>query len=282
MGQLTDYNDPAPQFAQVQKELVQYKRADGVQLSATLYLPPGYEPKRDGALPMIFWVYPQEFKDAATASQITTAENTFSRPYGSSVLFLLLQGYAVLDNPTLPIIGEGDKEPNDSYVEQLLMGAKAAVDYVVSRGVADPNRLAIGGHSYGAFTTANLLAHSDLFQAGLAMSGAYNRTLTPFGFQGEQRSFWETPETYIQMSPFTHAGKINEPLLLIHGAADSNPGTYPVQSERLFEAIKGLGGTVRWVELPYEDHGYRGRESVGHVLWEMVQWCDRYVKGAKD
>ncbi|MCA1992755.1 MAG: prolyl oligopeptidase family serine peptidase, partial [Coleofasciculus sp. S288] len=275
--QLTDYQDWAPQFANVHKELVQYQRADGVNLSATLYLPPGYEPNRDKPLPMIFWVYPQEFKDAMTASQVTTSENTFRRPYGASVLFLLLQGYAVLDNPTLPIIGEGDAEPNDTYVEQLLMSAKAAVDYVVSRGIADPNRLAIGGHSYGAFTTANLLAHSDLFRAGIAMSGAYNRTLTPFGFQGEQRNFWETPETYIRMSPFANAAKINEPLLLIHGAVDSNPGTYPIQSERLYEAIKGLGGTVRWVELPYEDHGYRGRESVGHVLWEVIQWCDRYV-----
>jgi dipeptidyl aminopeptidase/acylaminoacyl peptidase len=227
---------------------------------------------------MVFWVYPQEFKDTTTASQITTAENTFSRPYGASVLFLLLQGYAVLDNPTLPIIGEGDAEPNDSYVEQLLMGAKAAVDCVVSRGVADPNRLVIGGDSYGAFTTANLLAHSDLFQAGIARSGAYNRTLTPFGFQGEQRTFWEAPETYIHLSPLTHAAKISKPLLLIHGAVDSNPGTYPLQSERLYEAIKGLGGTVRWVELPLEDHGYRGRESVGHVLWEMIQWCEEYVK----
>lgn len=276
--QLTDYQDPAPQLADVHKELLQYKRADGVQLSATLYLPPGYDPNRDGALPMVFWVYPQEFKDTTTASQITTAENTFSRPYGASVLFLLLQGYAVLDNPTLPIIGEGDAEPNDSYVEQLLMGAKAAVDCVVSRGVADPNRLVIGGDSYGAFTTANLLAHSDLFRAGIARSGAYNRTLTPFGFQGEQRTFWEAPETYIHLSPLTHAAKISKPLLLIHGAVDSNPGTYPLQSERLYEAIKGLGGTVRWVELPLEDHGYRGRESVAHVLWEMIQWCEQYVK----
>lgn len=275
---LSAYNDPAPQFADVHKELIQYERADGVQLSATLFLPPGYDPQRDGTLPMIFWVYPQEFKDAATAGQVTTAKNTFSRPYGTSIRFLLLQGYAVLENPTLPIIGAGEEEPNDTYVEQLLMGAKAAVEEVVSRGVGDPDRLVIGGHSYGAFTAANLLAHSDLFRAGIAFSGAYNRTLTPFGFQGEQRSFWQAQETYIQMSPFSHADDITEPLLLIHGAQDSNPGTYPVQSERLYEAIKGLGGTVRWLQLPYEDHGYRARETIGHVIWEMIQWCDRYVK----
>ena len=276
--QLTNYQDPAPPLANVQKELIQYEREDGVKLSATLYLPPGYNQERDGALPAVFWVYPQEFKDAATAGQITTAENGFSRPFGSSVLFMLLQGYAVVNNPTMPIIGEGDMEPNDTYVEQLLMGAKAAVDAVVSRGVADPDRLVIGGQSYGAFTTANLLAHSDLFRAGIAMSGAYNRSLTPFGFQGEQRNFWEATSTYMKVSPFTNADKITEPLLLIHGADDNNSGTYPIQSERLYEAMKGLGGTVRWVELPYEGHGYRGRESVGHVLWEMIQWCDRYAK----
>ncbi len=276
--QITNYQDPAPQFSQVQKQLIQYQRADGVQLSATLYLPPNYDREKDGRLPMVFWVYPQEFKDAATAGQITTPENTFSRPFGTSVLFMLLQGYAVLNNPTMPIIAEGDQEPNDTYIEQLIMGAQAAVDEVVNRGIADPDKLIIGGHSYGAFTTANLLAHSDLFRTGLAFSGAYNRTLTPFGFQGEQRTFWEATDTYMEMSPFTHAAKINEPLLLIHGADDSNAGTYPIQSERLYEAMKGLGGTVRFVKLPYEDHGYRSREAVGHVLWEMIQWCDRYTK----
>ena len=275
--QLTDYPDPSPQMVNIRKELVQYRRADGVQLSATLYLPSDYEPQ-NGPLPMIFWVYPAEFKDRATAGQVTTAKNTFSRPRGSSVLFLLTQGYAVLSNPSLPIVGEGEAEPNDSYVEQLVAGAEAAVDYVVKRGVADPERLVIGGHSYGAFTTANLLAHSRLFQAGIALSGAYNRTLTPFGFQGEQRSFWDAPETYIGMSPFTYAKNIKAPLLLIHGAADSNAGTYPIQTERFYEALKGLGATVRWVVLPLEDHGYRSREAVGHVLWEMIQWCEQYVK----
>ena len=277
--QLTHYDDPAPQFAGVQKELVRYQRSDGVQLTANLYLPPGYDRDRDGALPTVFWVYPAEFKDRELAGQITTATNTFSRPYRTSVLFLLTQGYAVLDDPSLPIVGEGSAEPNDSYVEQLIASTEAAINYVVDRGVSDRNRLAIGGHSYGGFTTANLLAHTDLFRAGIAMSGAYNRTLTPFGFQGEQRTFWEAPETYIQMSPFAHAAKITAPLLLIHGGDDSNAGTYPIQTERLYEALKGLGATVRWVVLPLEDHGYRSREAVGHVLWEMVRWGDRYLKG---
>ncbi|MDY6786365.1 MAG: prolyl oligopeptidase family serine peptidase [Cyanobacteriota bacterium] len=276
--QLTDYEDPAPLFEQVRKEIIQYERADGLPLSATLYLPPGYDRDRDGPLPALFWVYPQEFKDVATASQIDTAQNTFSRPAGFSVLFLLLQGYAVVDDPALPIVGEGEKEPNDTYVQQLVMGAEAAVKEVARRGVIDPKRLAIGGHSYGAFTTANLLAHSDLFRAGIATSGAYNRTLTPFGFQGEQRDFWEARQTYIEMSPFTYANRIDEPLLLVHGTDDSNIGTYPIQSERLFEALKGLGGTARWVQLPYEDHSYRGRKNVGHVLWEILQWCDRYLR----
>jgi dipeptidyl aminopeptidase/acylaminoacyl peptidase len=277
---LTDYTDPAPQFAGIHKEVVQYQRADGVQLSAKLYLPAGYDPARDGVLPTIFWIYPAEFKNRELAGQVTTAENTFSRPRGTSVLFLLTQGYAVVDNPSLPIIGEGDTEPNDRYVDQLLAGIQAAVDYVVDRGIADRDRLGVGGHSYGGFTTANLLAHSNLFRMGMAMSGAYNRSLTPFGFQGEQRTFWEATNTYIQMSPFTHAAKITAPLLLIHGESDSNAGTYPLQTERFYEALKGLGATVRYVVLPLEDHSYRSREAVGHVLWEMVTWCDRHLKSA--
>ena len=276
--QLTDYRDPAPEFAGVQKELVRYQRSDGVQLTANLYLPAGYDCDRDGALPTIFWVYPAEFKDRELAGQITTPTNTFSRPHYTSVLFLLTQCYAVLDDPSLPIVGEGDAEPNDTYVEQLIAGTKAAIDYLVDRGVSDRDRLAIGGHSYGGFTTANLLAHTDFFKLGIARSGAYNRTLTPFGFQGEQRPFWDAIDTYIEMSPFTHAAKIKAPLLLIHGGNDSNAGTYPMQTERLYEALKGLGATVRWVVLPLEDHGYRSRQAVGHVLWEMVQWCDRYLK----
>ncbi|MGB3650267.1 MAG: prolyl oligopeptidase family serine peptidase [Rivularia sp. (in: cyanobacteria)] len=275
---LTNYQDPAPQLAGIHKELVQYQRADGVQLSAKLYLPSGYNLERDGTLPTIFWVYPEEFKDKEFAGQITTPENTFIRPTRASVLFLLTQGYAVLSGATLPIIGEGDNEPNDTYVEQLIAGAQAAVDYVVERGIADRDRIGIGGHSYGAFTTANLLAHTELFCMGIARSGAYNRTLTPFGFQGEQRNFWEAQQTYIDMSPFTHASQIKAPLLLIHGANDSNTGTYPLQTKRLYEALKGLGAIVRWVELPTEAHGYRSREAVSHVLWEMVNWCDKYLK----
>ncbi|ARV59336.1 peptidase S9 [Nostocales cyanobacterium HT-58-2] len=275
---LTSYQDPAPQLAGVTSELVKYQRSDGVQLSAKLYLPPGYDAKRDGPLPMLFWVYPEEFKDKEFAGQITKSENTFSRPSRASVLFLLTQGYAILSGPTLPIIGEGDTEPNDTYVEQLIAGAQAAVDYVVGRGVADLNRIGIGGHSYGAFTTVNLLAHTNLFRIGIARSGAYNRTLTPFGFQGEQRHFWEAQQTYIHMSPFTHAAQVKAPLLLIHGEKDSNAGTYPLQTERLYEALKGLGATVRLVVLPLEDHGYRSREGVAHVLWEMVNWCDKYLK----
>lgn len=276
---LTRFEDPAPQLAGMHKELVKYKRADGLQLSATLYLPPGYK-KSQGPLPTLLWAYPSEFKTKETAAQVTTSEYTFSRPSGLSTLFLLTQGYAVMANPTMPIIGEGDEEPNDTYVEQLVAGAEAAVDYVVKRGVSDRDRMAIGGHSYGAFTAANLLAHTDLFRAGIARSGAYNRSLTPFGFQSEQRSFWEATDVYMEMSPFTQASKIDEPLLLIHGAEDSNPGTYPIQSERMYEALKGLGGTVRWVVLPLEDHGYRALESAEHMHWEQIQWLDKYVKNA--
>lgn len=275
---LTEFTDPLAWYADVQKEIVRYPRADGVMLTATLYLPPGYDVATDGPLPTVLWVYPREFKDRQIASQNTRSEYTFTRPRRGSVLFLLTQGYAVLNGPTMPIIGEGDEQPNDTYLKQLVSSAEAAVNFLQERGVSDGNRLAIGGHSYGAFTAANLLAHSELFQAGIARSGAYNRTLTPFGFQGEQRTFWETPETYLTMSPFIAAEKINEPLLLIHGAEDNNTGTYPIQSDRLFEAMKGLGGTVRYVSLPAEGHSYRSREAVGHVLWEMVQWLDEHVK----
>ena len=274
---LTEFKDPAPQFAGVTRELIKYKRADGVDLSATLYLPAGYDRAR-GPLPFLFWAYPQEFKTAAAAAQVRGSPYRFVRPQGASHLFLLTQGYGILDDPAMPIVGEGTAEPNDTYIEQLVAGAKAAVDEVVRRGVADRDRIAIGGHSYGAFMTANLLAHSDLFRTGIARSGAYNRTLTPFGFQAEERDFWKAQDTYMKMSPFTFAHRINEPILMIHGEADNNSGTFPIQSDRMFAAIKGNGGVVRYVLLPSESHGYRARESVGHVLWEMVEWLDRYVK----
>lgn len=275
---LTTFKDPLPWYQDVHKEIVRYQRSDGLELSGTLYLPPNYSLEKDGPLPTLLWVYPEEHKSRETASQVTKSENTFGRPNRSSVMFLLTQGYALLSGPSMPIIGEAEAEPNDTYLEQLIDSAQAAVDYLVERGVCDRPKIAIGGHSYGAFTTANLLAHTDLFCAGIARSGAYNRSLTPFGFQGEQRNFWDAGDTYLKMSPFFVADKINHPLLLIHGAEDNNSGTYPIQTERLYEAMKGLGGTVRYVSLPYEEHGYRSREAVGHVLWEMVRWLDTYVK----
>lgn len=278
--QLTRFPNPQAALNGITKELITYTRADGVKLSGTLYLPAGYQ-KGQGTLPMLMWAYPQEFKSADAAGQITESPYRFDRIYTGSPLFWLTQGYAVLDDPKLPIIGAGEAEPNDSYVEQLVSGAQAAVDEVVRRGVADRHRIAIGGHSYGAFMTANLLAHSDLFAAGIARSGAYNRTLTPFGFQSEERTLWDVPGVYVKMSPFVAANKINEPLLLIHGMEDPNPGTFPMQSERLYQAIKGLGGRARLVMLPYEGHGYQARESVLHVLAEMTRWLDVNVKERK-
>jgi dipeptidyl aminopeptidase/acylaminoacyl peptidase len=279
-AQLTRFTDPAPEFAGITRRLLTYKRGDGVDLSATLYLPAGYD-STQGPLPFLFWAYPREFKSAQAASQVTGSAYRFTRPTGSSHLLALTQGYGVLDGPTMPIVGEGDKEPNDTYIQQLVASAQAAVDKVVDMGVADRARIGIGGHSYGAFMTANLLAHSDLFRAGIARSGAYNRTLTPFGFQAEERTFWRARDVYMEMSPFTHADRINEPVLLIHGMADNNSGTFPIQSERLYAAIKGHGGSVRLVMLPAESHGYAARQSVGHVLWEMISWLDQYVKPQK-
>ncbi|SFS88465.1 alpha/beta hydrolase family protein [Brevundimonas viscosa] len=277
---LTTFPDPAPQLAGVTRQLVTYTRADGVPLSGTLYLPAGYDKDRDGPLPLVMWAYPAEFTDAAVAGQVVDTANRFVRPGGSSHLFLLTQGYAVLDDPSMPIIGRDGAEPNDTYIEQLKASAEAAVNAVVEMGVADRDRIAVGGHSYGAFMTANLLAHTDLFRTGIARSGAYNRTLTPFGFQAEQRTYWEATDTYTEMSPFTYANRVNEPILLIHGEADDNSGTFPVQSERFYAALKGNGANVRYVVLPLEAHGYRARESVGHTLWEMTRWLDQHVKNA--
>jgi dipeptidyl aminopeptidase/acylaminoacyl peptidase len=278
---LTDFPDPAPQLAGVTPRLITYKRKDGVELSGTLYLPAGHDPARDGPLPVLLWAYPNEFTDARVAGQVVDdSANRFSRPSGSSPLFLLTQGYAVLDDPKMPVVGRDGAEPNDTFIEQLISSAQAAVDELVRLGVTTPDRVAVGGHSYGAFMTANLLAHSDIFRTGIARSGAYNRTLTPFGFQSEQRSFWEAPETYMKMSPFGFVQQMNEPILLIHGETDANPGTFPIQTERLFAALRGNGKNARYVVLPLEDHGYRARESVGHAIWEMSTWLDRHLKNA--
>lgn len=276
---ITKFPHPAPQLKGVQKELIRYERADGVKLTATLYLPTNYT-TADGPLPMLMWAYPQEFKSADAAGQVTDSPYRFVRTSSHSPLLWLVHGYAVLDDPSMPIIGEGDEEPNDTYVKQLVASAQAAVDEVVRRGVADRDRIAIGGHSYGAFMAANLLAHSDLYCAGIARSGAYNRTLTPFGFQAEERTYWEAPEVYFAMSPFMHAQKVNEPILLIHGEADNNSGTFPIQSKRYYNALKGHGAIAKLVMLPHESHGYRARESLMHMAAEMTEWLDEYVKKA--
>ncbi len=260
-----------------QRQVVTYTRKDGVALSATLYLPPGYT--KGERLPLVMWAYPREFTDPALAGQVSGSPYRFTTYSGASHLFFLTQGYAVLDNPSMPIVGPGETA-NDTYVEQLVASAEAAVDKVVEMGVADRDRIGVGGHSYGAFMTANLLAHSRLFRAGIARSGAYNRTLTPFGFQSERRTFWEIPDVYARMSPFWYANAVKDPILLIHGEADDNSGTFPIQSERFYMALKGQGATVRYVTLPNEAHGYVARESVLHTLYEMVSWFDKYVKNA--
>jgi dipeptidyl aminopeptidase/acylaminoacyl peptidase len=276
-SKITSFPHPTPQLRNAQKEVLRYQRPDGVTCTATLYLPPGYRAS-EGPLPALFWVYPQEYKSAEAASQMTRSPHRFIQVSPHSPLLWLTQGYAVVDGPTMPIVGEGDAQPNDTYIAQLVASAAAAVDEVVRRGVVDRGRVAIGGHSYGGFTVANLLAHSDLFRAGIALSGAYNRTLTPFGFQSEERTLWQAPQTYLQMSPFLHADKIRAPFLLIHGNADENPGTYPLQSERLYQALKGLGATVRLVLLPHEGHVYHARESLLRVAAEITHWLEKHVK----
>ncbi|HZS56997.1 MAG TPA: prolyl oligopeptidase family serine peptidase [Bryobacteraceae bacterium] len=275
---ITHFADPTPELRKLSKQLVTYKRADGVPLSFTLYLPPDY--KSGTRLPTVLWAYPYEYNDADTASQITGSTNRFTTLTGASEIFYALHGYAVLDNAGMPVIGSDPTTVNNTYLDQIVMDAKAAIDKAAEMGVTDPNRVGVGGHSYGAFMTANLLAHSSLFKAGVARSGAYNRTLTPFGFQTEERTLWQAPDVYLKMSPFLSADKIKAALLLIHGEADDNTGTFPVQSDRMYAAVRGNGGTVRLVTLPYEAHGYRGRESIEHTLYEMMSWFDRYVKNA--
>lgn len=278
LTQLTGFSNPFKSIQGIYKEVIEYKREDGLKLSGILYLPVGYDLKKKEKMPMILWAYPKEFKDQASAGQKTSNPNKFTFPYYGSPVYWVTKGYVVLDKAAFPIVGEGDEEPNDSFRKQLISNAKAAIDAVDKLGYIDRNRIAVGGHSYGAFMVANLLSHSDLFAAGIARSGAYNRTLTPFGFQSEQRNYWESPDVYYNMSPFMHADKMKTPLLIIHGEADNNSGTYPMQSTRYFNALKGLGAQVRLVILPNESHGYRAKESILHLLWEQDQWLQKYVK----
>jgi len=275
---VTHYPDPQPVFRKVHKQLVNYKRADGVPLSFDLYLPPDYKPGT--RLPTIVWAYPREFNDADTAGQVSGSTKRFTEVTGYSQLFHVLDGYAVLDNAAMPVVGSDPDSVNNTYIDQIVSDAKAAIDKAAEMGVTDPNRVGVGGHSYGGFMTANLLAHCDLFKAGVAESGAHNRTLTPFGFQSERRTLWQAPDVYLKMSPFMYADKIKTPILLIHGEADDNDGTFPIQSDRMYQAIRGNGGTVRLVFLPFEAHGYRALETTEHVIWEKMAWFNKYVKNA--
>lgn len=279
---LTSFENPFKSIANVHKEVISYKRNDGVELTGTLYLPADYDKTKKEKLPMIMWAYPTEYKDKSSAGQNTANPNSFTFLSYGNPIYWVMRGYAVLDDAAFPIVGEGDTEPNDTFVEQLVDNAKAAIDAVDSLGYIDRKRVAVGGHSYGAFMTANLLSHSDLFAAGIARSGAYNRTLTPFGFQSEQRNYWTSPEVYNTMSPFMNAHKMKTPLLLTHGEADNNSGTHTMQSERYFQALKSFGAPVRLVILPKESHGYAAKQNVLHLLWEQDQWLEKYVKNKKD
>jgi dipeptidyl aminopeptidase/acylaminoacyl peptidase len=278
MQALTSFKDPAPELTNVKKQLVKYKRDDGVELSGTLYLPADYHEGR--RLPVVIWAYPLEYSDSRTAGQVRGSPDRFTLYRGASQLLFVTQGYAVFDNATMPVIGD-PQTMNDTYVSQIVANARAAIDVLDRMGIADRKRVGVGGHSYGAFMTANLLAHCDLFAAGIARSGAYNRTLTPFGFQSERRTLWEARDTYINVSPFLHADKIKTPVLLIHGMADNNSGTFPIQTERLFAALKGFGATARFVYLPFESHGYSARESILTVVAEMFEWFDTHVKNRR-
>ncbi|MEZ7514234.1 S9 family peptidase [Flavobacterium frigidarium] len=275
---ITTFANPFESIKNVSKELIQYKRKDGVSLSGTLYLPAGYDKKKKEKLPLLIWAYPTEYKDKNSAGQTDQNPNEFTFPYYGSFVYWVTKGYVVLDDAAFPIIGEGTTEPNDTFIEQLVANAEAAINAVDALGYINKKKVAVGGHSYGAFMTANLLTHSDLFACGIARSGAYNRTLTPFGFQSEQRNYWEAPEIYNTMSPFMNAKQMKTPLLLVHGEADNNPGTFTLQTERYFQALKGLGAPARMVILPKESHGYAAKENILHLLWEQDQFLEKYLK----
>jgi len=275
---ITDFKNPFESIKNIHKEVIKYARKDGVALSGTLYLPAGYDMKKKEKLPLLIWAYQTEFKDKNSAGQSSQNSNEFTFPYYGSFVYWVTRGYAVLDDASFPIIGEGTTEPNDTFITQLVDNAEAAINAVDKLGYINPKKVAVGGHSYGAFMTANLLTHSNLFACGIARSGAYNRTLTPFGFQSEQRNYWEVPEVYNTMSPFMNAKMMKTPLLLVHGEADNNPGTFTLQTERYFQALKGLGAPVRMVLLPKESHGYAAKENILHLLWEQDQFLEKYLK----
>lgn len=278
LTQITDFKNPFESIKNVHKEVIKYKRKDGVELSGTLYLPVGYDMKKKEKLPLLIWAYPEEYKDKNSAGQSAQNSNEFTFPNYGSFVYWVTKGYVVLDDASFPIVGEGTTEPNDTFITQLVDNAAAAIDAVDKLGYINRKKVAIGGHSYGAFMTANLLTHSDLFACGIARSGAYNRTLTPFGFQSEQRNYWEVPEVYNTMSPFMNAEKMKTPLMLVHGDADNNPGTFTLQTERYFQALKGLGAPVRMVLLPKESHGYAAKENILHLLWEQDQFLEKHLK----
>lgn len=275
---ITTFKNPFESIKNVSKEVIKYKRKDGVELSGTLYLPAGYDKVKKEKLPLLIWAYPAEYKDKSSAGQTSQNPNEFTFPYYGSFVYWATKGYAVLDDAAFPIIGEGTTEPNDNFISQLVDNAEAAINAVDALGYINRKKVAVGGHSYGAFMTANLLSHSDLFACGIARSGAYNRTLTPFGFQTEQRNYWETPSVYNTMSPFMNADKMKTPILLVHGEADNNPGTFTLQTERYFQALKGLGATARMVILPKEAHSYVAKENILHLLWEQDQFLEKYLK----
>ena len=276
---ITNFANPFESIKNVYKEVIKYKRKDGVELSGTLYLPANYDRNsKKEKLPLLIWAYPAEFKDKNSAGQSSQNPNEFTFPNYGSFIYWVNKGYAVLDDASFPIIGEGTVEPNDTFIPQLVASAAAAIDAVDNLGFINRKKVAVGGHSYGAFMTANLLTHSNLFACGIARSGAYNRTLTPFGFQSEQRNYWENPAVYNDMSPFMNANKMKTPLLLVHGEADNNPGTFTLQTERYFQALKGLGAPARMLILPKESHGYAAQENIMHLLWEQDQFLEKYLK----
>jgi dipeptidyl aminopeptidase/acylaminoacyl peptidase len=277
---LTDNVDHFAWFRDLKVQRFQVTRVDGFRFWVRVTTPPDAK----GKLPALFWIYPREYADQAAynaSAGRTAAANTgrYTTPGPRSMALLTLAGYAVVE-PDVPIVGPPGRM-NDNYIPDLRNSLWAAIDELDKRGLIDRDRLAVGGHSYGGFSTANALAHTPFFKAGIAGDGNYNRTLTAMTFQTERRHLWDARETYLEMSPLLWANRVNGALLMYHGMEDANVGTDPIHAEHLFRALDGLGKPAALYMYPHEGHGPVAQETVLDLWARWVAWLDMHVKDAK-
>ena len=278
MTRLTNNTDVTPEFTQAIRKRVVVTRPDGITFVVRVTLPADY---REGTrLPAMFWLYPYEYTSQAEYDRTLRTENVNRFPTGGTrtIEYLATQGYAVA-NFDPPIMGESGRM-NDNYVSDLRMNLYAVIDELDRQGWIDRNRLGIGGHSYGAFTTANALVHTPFFKAGIAGDGMYNRTLTPNGFQSERRDLWDGQSTYLEVSPMLYVDQMQGALLMYHGMEDQNVGTTLISSIRMMQALRGQGKVSALYMYPYEDHGPATEETLLDLWGRWTAWLDIYVKNA--